>query len=199
MDGGAGLLAGDPVRLAFLVSANWRSDAAVEGHGHLHLDEGAVVLAPTGEGFVEAAGFFFAGANRGFDAGGLQGLEAVAGDGGVGVDGGGNDATDAGGDEGLGAGRGAAGVVAGLEGYVSGAAVDGFSGLLRGFEGGDFGVVEEVVLVPAFASELAGAVEEDAAYGGIGRGEGDAAASEIKGAMHPVGVLAGHSSPGFQL
>ena len=50
--------------------------------------------------------------------------EAVAGDGGVGVDGGGDDAAEAGGDEGLGAGRGAAGVVAGLEGDVGGAAFE---------------------------------------------------------------------------
>ena len=59
----------------------------------------------------------------------LRALEAVAGDGGVGVDGGGDDSTDACGDEGLGAGRGAAGVVAGLEGDVGGAAFEGDAGL----------------------------------------------------------------------
>ena len=71
--------------------------------------------------------------------------------------------------------------------------------LLRGFEGGDFGVVEEVVLVPAFAGELAGAVEEDAADGGVGRGEGDASAGQVEGAVHPVGVLVGHCGLGFKL
>jgi hypothetical protein len=33
-----------------------RGDAAVEGHGDLHEDEGALMLAPAGEAFVEAAG-----------------------------------------------------------------------------------------------------------------------------------------------
>ena len=61
----------------------------------------------------------------------------------------------------------------------------------RLLEGGDFGVVAEVVLVPAFAGELAGAVEEDAADGGVGRGEGDASASEGEGAVHPGAVLVG--------
>jgi hypothetical protein len=135
-----------------------------------------VVLAPAGEGLVEAAGFCLADTDGGLDSGGAEGFHAVAGDGGVGVDGGGDDTAEAGGDEGLGAGWGAAGVVAGLEGDVGGAAFDRVAGLLRIFEGGDFGVVDEVVLVPAFAGELAGVVEEDAADGGIGRGESDAAA-----------------------
>ena len=60
-----------------------------------------------------------------------------------------------------------------------------------GLEGGDFGVVAEVVLVPDFAGELAVTVEEDAADGGVGRGEGDASAGEREGALHPVGVLVG--------
>jgi len=176
LDGGPGGFAGDPVGLAGLVGRGGRGDAAVEGHGDFHEDEGALRLAPMGEGFVEAAGFWLAEADGGLDAGGLQGLEAVAGDGGVGVDGGGDDAADAGGDEGLGAGRGAAGVVAGLEGDVGGAALDRVPGLLCGFESGDFGVVALLVLVPAFAGDLAGTIQEDAADGGIGRGEGDASA-----------------------
>ena len=44
-------------------------------------------------------------------------------------------------------------------------------------EGDDFGVVEQVVFVPAFADDLAGAVEDDAADGGVGRAYADAAAS----------------------
>jgi hypothetical protein len=89
-------------------------------------------------------------------------------------------------------------VVAGLEGDVCGAAFEAvgcigshpFSELTnrRSFDfaqedgapsslqGGDFGVVDEVVLVPAFAGDLPRAVEDDAAYGGVGRGDGDAAA-----------------------
>ena len=77
-----------------------------------------------------------AGADFGLDAGGAEGGEALAGDGGVGVNGGGDDAADAGGDEGLGAGRGAAGVVAGLEGDVGCAAAEtcgigGFASIRR--------------------------------------------------------------------
>ena len=79
-------------------------------------------------------------------------------------------------------------MVAGLEGDVGCAAAGAVTGDL---EGGDFGVVAEVVLVPAFAGELAVAVEQDAADGGVGRGEGDASAGEREGAVHPVGVLVG--------
>jgi hypothetical protein len=49
-------------------------------------------------------------------------------------------------------------------------------------EGDDFGVVEQVVLVPALAGDLAGAVENDAADGGVGRGDADAAARQLEGA-----------------
>ncbi len=63
--------------------------------------------------------------------------------------------------------------------------------LLRGIEGDDFGVVDEVVFVPAFACDLAGAVEDDAADGGVGRGEGDAAAGELEGALHVLGIVIG--------
>ncbi len=43
--------------------------------------------------------------------------------------------------------------------------------------------------MPAFADELAGAVEDDAADGGVGRGDADAAAGEFEGALHPVDVF----------
>ena len=64
-----------------------------------------------------------------------------------------------------------------------------FRVLLSFLEGDDFGVVEQVVFMPAFADDLAGAVENHAAYGGIGRGERDAAPGQFEGALHPVGVL----------
>jgi hypothetical protein len=68
-------------------------------------------------------------------------------------------------------------VVAGLEGDVRCAAAKAIACVLRGYaEGDDFSVVNEVVLMPAFAGDLAGAVEDDAADGGVGRGDGDAAA-----------------------
>jgi hypothetical protein len=114
----------------------------------------------------------------------------VAGDGGVGIDGGGDDAGEAGLDERIGAGRRAAGDVAGLEGDVGRAAANAIGRvLLRLFEGDDLRVVEEVVLVPALANDLAGAVENHAADGGVGRGDADAAPREFEGALHPVEVL----------
>jgi hypothetical protein len=97
----------------------------------------------------------------------------VAGYGGIGIDGGGDDADHAGGDKGLGAGRGAAGVVAGLERDVGCPAFGARACLAKG---NDFGVVEEVVFVPAFTGKLSVAVEHNAAHGGIGRGKGDASA-----------------------
>jgi len=72
-------------------------------------------------------------------------------------------------------------VVAGLEGDVGGAAFKSFACMLLGdFEGYYFGVIDEVVFVPAFAGNLAGAVEDDAADGGVGRGDGDAPAGQFR-------------------
>ena len=93
-------------------------------------------------------------------------------------------------DERIGAGRRAAGDVAGLEGDVGRAALNAIGCvLLRLFEGDDFRVVEQVVLVPALADHLSGAVENHAAHSGVGRGDADAAARELNGALHPVSVL----------
>ena len=107
------------------VLARGRGDAAVERHGDLHQHEGALVLDPAREAFVDAARFSLADAERDFDAGGAQAIGAVAGDVGIGIDRGGDHALEAGGDQRLGAGAGAAGVVAGLEGDVGGAAARG--------------------------------------------------------------------------
>ncbi len=82
------------------------------------------MLAPAGEALVEAAGFCLADAEGGLDACGLQSVRCR------GRRRRGWDRWwrrrrgDAGGDEGLRAGRGAAGVVAGFEGDVGGAASD---------------------------------------------------------------------------
>ena len=113
----------------------------------------------------------------------------MAGDGGVGIDGGGDNAAEAGFDKRIGTGRSAAGDVAGLEGDVGGAAVNAIARMSCGLaEGDDFGVVKEIVLVPALADDLAGPVENDAADSGIRRGDTDAAARELEGAAHPVEV-----------
>ena len=129
-------------------------------------------------------------ANFDFDAGSAQPLGAVAGDFGIGIEGGRNHALDSGGDECLGAGAGAAGVIAGFQGDVCGAAMQAIRWLRAGlFQGDNFGVVEEVVFMPALADHLAGRVDDDAAHGGIGRGEADAAPGEFESPLHPVRVL----------
>ncbi len=89
-------------------------------------------------------------------------------------------------------------MIAGFKSDVGGAALETIlflicEGMLFGFvEGDDFGVVAEVVFVPAFADDLAGAVEDDAADGGVGRGNADAATGQVEGALHPVGVFVGN-------
>jgi len=116
----------------------------------------------------------------------------VARDGGVGVDGRRHHAVQARGDESFSARAGAASVVAGLQVDVGRAAEQAIAGVLRGYlEGDDFSVVDEVVLVPAFAGDLSGAVENHAADGGVGRGDGDASARQFEGALHPVTVSIG--------
>jgi hypothetical protein len=58
------------------------------------------------------------------------------------------------------------------------------------FEGGDFGVVAVVVEVGAFADGR-GVVCEDAAYGGVGGGEGLGFGGEREGAGEVEGVEVG--------
>jgi hypothetical protein len=81
-------------------------------------------------------------------------------------------------------------VIAGLERHVCRSAAQARSGVpLSVAEGDDFGMVDEVVFVPAFADDLPGAVKDHAAYGRVGRGNSDAAARELQRASHPVDVL----------
>jgi hypothetical protein len=150
------------------------------------------MLDPTSKAFVEAAGFSLAGSDRDFDFRGVERFKAAAGNGGVGVDGCGDDTAEARLNERVGAGRRAAGDVAGLEGDVGSATVDAVACVrCRLAEGDDLGVIEEIVLVPALSDDLAGAIENDAADGGVGRGDADAAARELEGAAHPVEVEIG--------
>ena len=167
MDFFAGFGAGDPVNLAGS-SLGWRRcDAAIGGDGCFERDQGAAGLDPMGEGVVEFAGFEFADAEGDFDAGGAEAADTGTRNLGIGIDSGGDDAVNAGIDEGVGAGAGAAMVATRLEGDVgSGAA--GLGACLE--EGDDFGVVEVVVEVGAFADDGVVA-DEDAAYLGVGRGQ----------------------------
>ena len=63
-------------------------------------------------------------------------------------------------------------------------------GVLFGFvESDDLGVIEQVVLVPALADDLAGTIEDDAADGGIRRTDADAAPRQLERALHPACVF----------
>ena len=172
-----------------------RRDARVEGHGDFHEHEGATVLDPAGKAFVEAPGLSLAGADGDLNPRGAEGFEAVAGHRGVGIDGGGDDASEVGLDDCVSAGRRAACDAARLERDVGRAAADAVgSVLLRLFQGDNLGVIEEIVLVPALADNLTGTVEDDTADGGVGRGDADAAARKLEGALHPVEVEIGRSA-----
>ncbi len=96
-------------------------------------------------------------------------------------------------DQRVGAGRCAASVIARFERDVSCAAPNSVASAFGGCaQRDDFGVIDEVVFVPSFAGKLAGGVENDAADGGIGRGDSDAFARELKGAPHPIKVPVGN-------
>jgi hypothetical protein len=77
-------------------------------------------------------------------------------------------------------------VVAGLQRHIGRAAARSLGSSL---ERGDFGVVEQVVLVPALAGQFSGAIQNHAADGGVGRGNSDAAPRQFEGALHPFLVL----------
>jgi hypothetical protein len=57
-------------------------------------------------------------------------------------------------------------------------------------------VVDEVVLVPPFADYLTGVVQNHAAYSRVGRGDGDAPASQLQGSLHPLAVEFGAKGHG---
>jgi hypothetical protein len=63
-------------------------------------------------------------------------------------------------------------VVAGLQSDVSRAAAQPLARVLSGnLEGGNLGVVQQVVLVPTLAGHLPGAVQNHAAHGRVGRAD----------------------------
>ena len=84
-------------------------------------------------------------------------------------------------------------MIAGLQSDVGGGAAEtNFVVVLYGvFESCDFCMVEDVVFVPALAQEFAVLVDNDAANGGVGGRQADAATGEVESALHPVGVLSG--------
>jgi hypothetical protein len=68
-------------------------------------------------------------------------------------------------------------VIAGFEGDVGGAALETVARVLFGFvEGDDFSVVKQVVFVPAFADDLSGTIEDEAADCWVWGANADAAA-----------------------
>jgi len=81
-------------------------------------------------------------------------------------------------------------MVAGFQRDVGRSAADPLAGVLYGnFEGGDFRVVNQVVLVPSLANDLTRAVQDHAAHSRVRRAYGDPAARQLNGSLHPVTVL----------
>jgi len=137
---------------------------------------------------VESPGFRFADAGVDGDACGAKGFKPSACNFGIGILGGGDNSGDPCIEESQGAGAGTAREIAGFERDVSGGAAGFFTG---GFERDDFGVVAPVILVEAFADDVAG-VNDDTTYGGIGACEADAFARDCEGALHEADVAVVH-------
>ena len=155
------------------------------------------MLAPAGKALVEPPRLGLAAAQRDLDSRGAQAVHSVTGDGGVGIDGGGDHAAQTRRNQRVGARTGAASVVTRLQGDVGCAAAQPLAGVLRGnLEGSHLGVVHEVVLVPPFAGYLAGAIQNHAAHGRVGRGDGDAAPGQLQGSLHPLAVEFGAKGHG---
>lgn len=182
VDVGPGLGGGDPAAAAVGGGA-----AAVEGGGVLPGDVGPAQAYGGQPGGVAGLGLVREESGRDVDPGRAQGGSAAAGlrvRVGDGVD----HAGDPGACEGLGAGPGTAGVVAGFEGDVGGAAVGGRSG---GAQGVDLGVGAAGPLVPALADDGARGVGDDAADDRVGAGGAESAGGELDGSAHGTGVRVG--------
>jgi hypothetical protein len=106
----------------------------------------------------------------------------------VGITNGNDDARDASVNERFGARAGSTDVIARLERDIGCGAAGFFAG---GFQRDDFGMVAPIVLMEAFANDLA-FVNDDAANGGIGAGEADAFARELERALHEADVVFVH-------
>ncbi|MNY28266.1 hypothetical protein D3C86_1622270 [compost metagenome] len=172
----------DPLALARL-----GRDLAVHGHGHLHDDEGQPGADVLEEDLVEAPGLVGADAPGHLHPGGRQDGDRLRGRQGVGILDGEDHPRDAGGDQGLGAGAGAAPVVAGLEGHVGGGAP---GAIARRFEGEDLGVRLAQAGVVPLAHHLA-ILDDHRPHHGVGRGPARALMGQFEGAPHPALVLVG--------
>ncbi|CAM5381175.1 hypothetical protein SNARM312S_06099 [Streptomyces narbonensis] len=184
VDVGAGLRGADPAG-----GAVGGGDAAVEGGGVLPPDEGPAVADGGEPGDVARPGLVLQEALLDLHAGGAQGVGTARGLR-VRVADRVHDPADPGLDQRLGAGAGAAGVVAGFEGDVGGAAAGQDSGLAQGV---DLGVRAAGALMEAFADQVSGGVGDDAPDDGVGAGGAETACGELDGASHggDVGLL-GH-------
>ncbi len=102
-----------------------------------------------------------------------------------------NDTTpDFGSYKGVGAGTGATGMAARLQGYVGGRSFNGVAESSRLLEGDNLGVVMGFVEVNAFAEDVA-VPHEHAAYLGVGRCQSGSGGSEVKSSLHEADVI-GH-------
>ena len=184
LDVRAGFLPGNPALAGFGRSGG--GDFSVEGQAGFQRHQRPPGANPTGEGFVQAAGFFCAGAGDDFDPGGAQALEASAVDLRVGIGHGRYHAANAGGDDGFDAGRRAAAVRAGFQVGVEGGAARGFS---RRFQRQHFGVFQAVVGVEG-AGDFLLAAHQHGTHQRIGTGQCFALRGQLQRHVHPFVVSA---------
>ena len=149
---------------------------AVEGERGFQRDEGQAGANPFGEIFIEFAGGGFVNACGYFDSCAAELYEASACDGGIWILHCGDHSFDSCGDDCVCAGAGAACGAAGFEGDIESCATGLFASF---FQGDDFGVVEAVVVVEAFADDAA-IFDDDAADARIGVREGCAACARAR-------------------
>lgn len=181
----SGFRAGEPMGLVSGAGrGRWR-EVAVGREGCFESDEGGAVPDKVGEGFVDVSCLLLQSALGDFDVCGAELRDPLSADEWVWVFGGDDYAGYTGGDEGVGARAGAPGVGAGFESDVGGSSSGGFASL---FEGYNLGVVSAIVEVGPLGDDLVIA-DEDAAYLGIGAGQGGGLLSEGKGSLHEDFVL----------
>ena len=152
------------------------------------------MLDEVGEGFVDVAGRLLEDAEGDFDVSIAESLDALATDLWVGVLRGNDTTADACGDQRVGAGRGAAVVAAGFEGYVSRSSLSGKTLSCGLLESDDLGVVAIVIKMCAFANDLwcaprGGSLGDDAAYLRVWGGQADGLGRELESPSHELFVV----------
>jgi hypothetical protein len=129
-----------------------------------------------------------------FDVCIAESLDALATDFWIGVLSGNDTTGDARGDQRVGAGRGAAVVAAGFEGYIGRSALSGKTSSCGLLESDDLGVIALVIKMCTFADDFwcaarVGSLGDDAAYLRVWGGHADGLGGELEGPSHELFVV----------